>query len=318
MNPGGSGGVRPRVAIAGFFLECNRWSPVTTRAMFEQSVDLAGEALQAELRSPSPRVLPDTAGFVAGMDVSGPWEPVAIRIAGAQPGGPADHAYFESLVADIEARLREALPLDAVFISSHGAALTTEIDDPDGLLFARIRALVGPAVPVVAVLDLHTNVSRAMTDALSGFVAYRTNPHVDLRERGTEAAVLMRRFLAEGPGTVALVKLPLVPPATAQLIAEGTPYAELIEHGQSALGGEILNVSLCGGFALADSIKCGFSVVVTATHGQHEKARTLALSLAHRVWRERHRFVSRLTPLPDAVALALQAGQGAGLPLILA
>ena len=142
----------PRVAILGFFIECNRWAPVSTQAMFEQSIDLAGEALGAELRSPTPRLLPDTLGFVAEMDRAGPWQPVSIRAAGAQPGGPVDQAYFDALLADMHERLQQALPLDAVFISSHGAAMSTGMEAPDGELFARIRAIVGPQTPVVAVL----------------------------------------------------------------------------------------------------------------------------------------------------------------------
>jgi microcystin degradation protein MlrC len=309
---------RLRVGICGFFLECNRWAPVTTREMFGTALDMAGEVLQVELAREQPRTLPDTAGFVAQMNQMGPWQPVALRIAAAQPGGPADHAYFEELVCDIEARLRAVVPLDAVFISSHGAALTTESDDPDGDLFARIRAIVGPHVPVVAVLDLHTNVSQRMTDALSAFVAYRCNPHTDLRERGQEAARHLHTLLLHGPGVVERVKLPLVPPATAQLVAPGTPYAELIALGQTRVGGAILNVSLCGGFALADCDKCGFSVVVTAQGGDRPAARSLALELAQTVWQQRERFVSRLTPVADAVQAALEAGGPGGPALILA
>lgn len=308
----------PRVAIAGFFLECNRWAQVTTPAMFAQATDLAGEALGAELRSATPRLLPDAIGFAAAMDRTGLWEPVPIRCAGAQPGGPVEHAYFEALVNDIEARLRANAPVDAVFISSHGAALTTSAEDPDGILFARIRSVVGPDVPVVAVLDLHTNVSQAMVDALSGFVAYRTNPHSDLHQRGEEAALLLRRFLQDGPGCVALTKLPLVAPATSQLIAPGTVYAQLIAESQTHVHGDVLNVSLCGGFALADSPKCGFSVVVTASRGAHSHALQVSRQLAQRVWDERHRFVTSLTPLQQAVSLAVQSGHGEGPPLILA
>ncbi len=163
-------------------------------------------------------------------------------------------------------------------------------------------------MPVVAVLDLHANVSRRMSDALSALVAYRTNPHVDLRERGEEAAALMRRMLAEGPGEVALEKLPFVPASTDQLIAPGTPYQALVELGQSHVGGPILNVSLCGGFALADCAKCGFAVAVTARRGAGEPAREQARALAERVWARRHDFATPLTPLDDAVRLAVEAG----------
>lgn len=307
-----------RVGVCGFFIECNRWSPVSTAAMFAAALDLAGEALQAQLALEQPRTLPDTAGFLAQMNRTGPWQPVALRMAAAQPGGPVEHAYFVELVNDIEERLRAALPLDAVFISSHGAALTTQSDDPDGELFARIRAIVGPAVPIVAVLDLHTNVSRRMTDALSALIAYRCNPHTDLFERGQEAARHLHTLLENGPGVVELVKLPLVPPATAQLVASGTPYAELIEIGQTHVGGAILNVSLCGGFALADCDKCGFAVAVTARDGNRQAAAALALELATTVWNWREKFVSRLTPVDQAVQAALAASEPGAQALILA
>jgi microcystin degradation protein MlrC len=298
----------PRVGVAGFFLEANRRAPPTTGAMFERAFDLAGDALLEQMRATPPRTLPDLAGFVAGMDASGAWVPVPLRAAAAYPGGPAERPWFDALLRDLEARLRAALPLDGVFVSSHGAALTTDGDDPDAEFYECIRAVVGPDVPIVAVLDLHANVSRRMTDALSALVAYRTNPHVDLRERGEEAAALMRRLLAEGPGEVVLEKLPFMPASTDQLIAPGTPYQALVDLGQTRVGGPILNVSLCGGFALADCAKCGFAVTVTVSRGAGEVGRVQARALAQEVWARRRDFVTALTPLDEAVRLAVEAG----------
>ena len=48
-------GHRLRVGICGFFIECNRWSPVTTREMFAGSLDLADAALGVELERASSR-----------------------------------------------------------------------------------------------------------------------------------------------------------------------------------------------------------------------------------------------------------------------
>lgn len=308
----------PRIALGGFFLECNRWSPVTGAEGFREGFDAAGDALLAEMRALPTRLLGDSLGFMAQMDELGPWEPVPLRMAGAQPGGPADHAYFEALCADLDARLKMAGPVDAVFLSMHGAALTTRDDDPDGTLLARLRARVGPSVPIVAVFDLHANVSQRMAESLSALVAYRTNPHVDLFERGQEAARLVHRMLAEGPGVVERVQLSLVPAATSQLIAPGTVYADLVHLGQQTVGGDILNVSLCGGFALADAPKCGFTVSVTARAGCRPAARVEALRLAAEVWAARTRFTSQLTPLPEAVAMARAAGLGERPPVMLA
>lgn len=302
----------PRIGLLGFFLEANRFSPVTTGDMFARSCDRAGDELLSELRAPAPRLLPDSQGFMASMNSSGAWEPVPLRMALAYPGGPAEHAWWTAFLQDIGRRLEAAGPLDGVFVSSHGAALTTEEDDPDGVLFEEVRRRVGPAVPLVAVLDLHTNVSRRMTDALSAFVAYRTNPHVDLRERGLEAAGLMRRMLTEGAGEVVLQKLPFLPASTEQLIESGSPYARLMSLAAAWPDSKVLNVSLCGGFPLSDSVKCGFSVVATAAHGARPAAEAAAMAMAAEVWQRRHEFASRLTPIDEAVALAVQAGADAG------
>jgi len=62
--------------------------------------------------------------------------------------------------------------------------------DPDGILFECDRRIVGPHVPVIAVLDLHTNLSHRMTFALSAGVAYKTNPHTDLHWPIAASAVL--------------------------------------------------------------------------------------------------------------------------------
>ena len=81
----------------------------------------------------------------------------------AQPGGPVEQNFFDEFVQEIEEKLKEALPVDGVYIVSHGAALTTSSDDPDGDLFERVRAIVGPSIPIVGTFDLHANVSLKMT-----------------------------------------------------------------------------------------------------------------------------------------------------------
>ena len=279
-------GTGPRIGLAGFFLEADRFAAVTTAAHFAANLDVADAALLAELRAAAPRLLPYKLGFAEAMGASGPWAPVPLRMTLTYPGGPVERAWFDTFIGDVRARMAAAGPLDGVFVCLHGAAATTGEDDPDARFLETLRQAVGPRAPIVAVVDRHTNVSARMCAALSGFVAYRTNPHADLRDRGGEAALLVRRFLHEGPGCVALTRLPLVAPATSQLIAPGTVYAQLIEEAQQQVQGEVLNVSLCGGFALADSTKCGFSVVVTARRGAQAQALQVSRRLAGRVWDE--------------------------------
>jgi microcystin degradation protein MlrC len=53
-------------------------------------------------------------------------------------------------------------------------------------------------VPVVASLDLHANVTRAMVAHADALVAYRTYPHVDMAATGARAAALLDRILKTG------------------------------------------------------------------------------------------------------------------------
>src|ERR1700751_4875626 len=186
----------PRVALLGFSIECNKFAPPATKTHFLARTDLEGDAIVAEARSPTPTMLPETPGFAAAMDASGPWTPIGIALAMTEPNGPGEHAFFVDLLDTIRRRLEAALPVDAVYICSHGAGLTTEEDDPDGALFEMVRQIVGPDVPISATLDLHANVSARMVQSIDAFIGYRTNPHLDMRERGAEAAAATRDMLA--------------------------------------------------------------------------------------------------------------------------
>jgi microcystin degradation protein MlrC len=110
------------------------------------------------------------------------------------------------------------MPLDGVYICAHGAALTTAEDDPEGVLFETVRRIVGPGVPVVATFDLHANASDRMVDLIDAFIGYRTNPHLDMRERGAEAAAAMRELLAGTKTELVRVRLPIVPNGQAHAV----------------------------------------------------------------------------------------------------
>ncbi len=304
----------PRVALLGFSIECNKFAPPATKAHFTARTYLEGEAILAGARAPAPVMLAETPGFVAAMDASGPWIPVGIVLAMTEPNGPVEHGFFVELLGAIEARLKAALPVDAVYICAHGAGLTTEEDDPDGLLFERVRAIVGPDVPIAATLDLHANVSERMVRSIDAFIGYRTNPHLDMRERGAEAAAAIREMLAGLRPQAAFIRLPIVPPTVTMLTAAG-PYAEMIDLGQRRISPEILNVSVMGGFAFADTADNGLCVVVTARRDK-AAAETLAREIAELGWASRARFYPRLTSLDEAVERALAVGRDLSSPAL--
>ena len=88
---------------------------------------------------------------------------------------------------------------------------------------------------IVATLDLHCNISDEMENAVDLMIGYRTNPHVDLYERGVEAAGALREMMAGLRPKSYRVRLPLVAPSVTQLTADGYPYGDLIKRGQAMI-----------------------------------------------------------------------------------
>jgi len=300
----------PRIALLGFSIECNRFAPVAREADFAGRTLLTGAAMLAEARAPAPRMLGEMPGFVADMDSNGPWEPVPLLLAMAEPNGPVEHAFFTRMMAEWETGLRAAGKLDGIYCVLHGAGLTTEDHDPEGTMLAMIRRVVGPDMPLVASFDLHANVSDADVTPLNAFIGYRTNPHMDMRERGAESAQILRKLLAGTKTYLSRIRLPIVPPTVSMLTgqdAHARPYGELIDLGQQRMteapyAGRVLNVSVMGGFAFADTPFNGLSAIVTATDAS--AARALALELAEAGWARRARFRTDITALEDAVKRA--------------
>ncbi len=308
----------PRIAICGIDLESNAFSPPASEADFKSLCYLEGEEILADARSTAPRSIADVVGFVGTMDATGPWEPVPLVYTHCHPWGPADQDFFDRIVAQIAEGIA-AYPVDAIFVANHGAMLTTGSQDPDGDFLEHLRDTAGSDVPIVVTLDLHANVSARMAEAADVLIAYQTNPHVDMFERGEEAAHALRAILGGNAlPQSAFIKMPLAPPTTTLLTREG-PYADLIDFGlrrKRELGGAILNVSVVGGFVFSDTPRAGLSIAVTGRHNL-EPAQRLAREIAERAWADRERFQRPLTPLADSVASAVERGNDAKLPALI-
>ena len=296
---------RPRIAILGIHLESNAFAPVTTEADFRASCYFEGGAMLEEASKPAPAMPAEIPGFVEAMNASGPWEAVPIVITATEPGGPADAAFIDEVLERMRSMLAAAGQLDGIYVSNHGAMVSTEDSDPDGALYALARETVGPDRPVVATVDLHANISPRMVDCADVIISYRTNPHVDRRERGAEAAPILRRLLAGERFEKTFIPMPIAAPTVTLLTARGA-YADMITEGQRHITPDLPVVSVLGGFAFADAPEAGISIL---TYGRGEKPKQLALDLARFAWDQRERFKVRLTSLEDAIARAAEAGR---------
>ena len=179
---------QPRVALCGINLETNAFSPVSTEDDFRSMCYLEGEELLTDVRSAAAKATQEVVGFISAMDATGPWQPVPLVFGWCHPWGPVDQKFFDYMVDEMIRRIEANGGVDAIFVASHGAMVATGNPDPDADMLERLRRAVGPDVPIVGTLDLHANESERSIAASDLLVAYQTNPHMDMFERGEETA----------------------------------------------------------------------------------------------------------------------------------
>jgi microcystin degradation protein MlrC len=248
------------------------------------------------------------------------WTLIPTVAADATPSGKLTAETWAKLSGAIIDGLERAGKVDGVLLALHGAMVTEDQDDGEGDLLQRIRARVGPDVPVMATLDLHANVTEAMTDNADALIAYRTYPHVDHVERAEQAAGLMKRALAGAIRPVSAVARR----ATLDGIDHGRTHADPKDAGPMdrvlarAAGLEsepgILAVSVHAGFGWADIRDAGPSVAVCAD-GDRARARAVAEALMEDVWQTRGQETVERHDLATCIA---EARRGGDRPLVLA
>src|SRR5262249_51224596 len=125
---------------------------------------MRGRDILADARAEHPRSMREACAFVRAMDATGPWEPIPVLLTACHPHGPIEASLHQRFLAEIEAGLKGAGKLDAVYIANHGAMLATDRDDPDGDIIELVRKTAGQAARVVVTLDLHANISDRMVE----------------------------------------------------------------------------------------------------------------------------------------------------------
>ena len=217
-------------------------------------------------------------GFLEVADREG-WEIVPACSFTATPSGRVEDAVVDAFFAELMPRAGRAAQggVDAIYLSLHGAMVSESIDDVEGEVLRRLRAVPGLAeVPLFGVFDLHANLTEAMTRLADGLVCYRENPHVDARDTAVRAADLLARCLATGERPRMIRRsVPVIWPPT------GTGTADLPMRELEALARQIeaadpgiWAVNVVAGFSFADVADAGvaFSVVTTGDDPAAEAA----------------------------------------------
>lgn len=252
------------------------------------------------------------AGF---LDIARPegWRILHTVSASAAPSGPVTREAFEHLVGALtEAAQRHKPELHGIALGLHGAMVTDFCEDGEGEILARLRAIVGPDLPIAMTLDPHANVTAAMTALADITVAYKTYPHVDMRDCGRQAADVLKRTMA---GEIRPVTIRATRPMLEEVNGGRTDLGPMIARIAKArayeLEPDVFAVSVNGGFGNADIAEVGPSVLVT---GQGDMARyqAFAEAMMDDIWNRRLEPINNYLSVEQAATEAKTFDASAG------
>ena len=289
-----------RIAIAELKQETNTFVPFTTTVKtFEEQYLYRGDEML-------------TAFGKARLEVPGALD--AIKEAGATPvpllatmamaSGIVERKSFDILMGEIEQRLKAVLPVDGVFLALHGAMILEDEPDAEAEIVARVRAVVGPGIPITVSLDLHGHITSAMLQPDVAYIGYREFPHIDMYETGYRATRLLIDWIqGKVKPVMALSKRHMIfSPDTARTTVP--PLADIVAEGRAMEArGEVLHVSLFPVQPWIDTPDLGFAALVCGQ--SKEAAQAAADRLAKMAWDRRKEFEPTVTPLDEIIRIGL-------------
>ena len=305
-----------RVLLAAIRHETNSFSPLATpfEAFFPEGTPVTGDAVLAAHEGTRTAF----GGLIDGARAAGA-ELVLPLFADALPSAPASPATLDRLIDLLLAGCDS--PPDALLLDLHGAMTLDDGGDGEARILRALRAR-WPSVPIALALDFHANLADEVIGLATVVCGYRTYPHVDAHETGLRAArLLFAAINGEFAPVQALCRVPVLPQMQ-QLVTDDEPMRSANALAQALTDGrDVVDVTVFGGFPLADSAVTGPSVVVVGGAGRAAAA-AAARRVADVLWAGRSRLVdsgaepvattlARAARLPPPVILA-DCGNNAG------
>jgi microcystin degradation protein MlrC len=295
-----------RLALLGLLHETNTFSPVLADyAAFADGGILRGDDIIREHEHAHSSLT----GFLEARSLFGA-DVVPLIFAETGPIGMITKDAFDRIVGEMLHLLEVNGPWDGVLLANHGAAVSEEYPDVDGEIAARVRALVGPGVPIGMALDMHGNLTQRTVDNTTAITFYRTNPHLDARPRAVECAeIIVRTIRGEVKPVQALETPPLVINILKQFTGEG-PMRDLMADCDAVIARPgILSASVVEGYPYSDVEEMGASFLVVAD-GNELAAREAARWLARRAWERRAELQGDAPSPTEALTRAAAAPKG--------
>lgn len=293
---------RPVVAVGSIMHESNSFNPAVTTYEDFTLIEV-GEAITGRWAKGSTEM----AGFIAG-GVEAGFDMRPTLNAHATPRGPVTREAFDRLTGELIAKIKAIGKVDAVFLALHGAMYTDDFPQADEEILRRVRQAIGKDMPLVVTHDFHANISPETANLCDVLVVYKQTPHLDTKERGLQAASILRRWLA---GEVRPVQAIVKPPMIYNIVFQNTfaePFRSLTQASidLERSNPKVLAASVTGGYQYNDVPWIGPAIVVV-TDNDRALAEREAKRLSEMMWATREQIQLDLPDAARAVGDAMRA-----------
>ena len=287
-----------RIYLGGILQETNTFCPNPTDvSLFDRGYHLRAENVSERLAGTNTEI----GGFLDFLSAGGDADVVCGTAAWAVASGKIVRRAFDLLVSELLEDLEARMPVDGVLLALHGSLVCEDIEDCEGYILQRVRRLAGDDVRVVATLDYHACVTRAMIEHADLLLGYRTYPHVDFAETGKRAAGRLLEMIRERRAShrPVLVRLPLILPVENTETEEGPMSAVMRQLHQMEARGAMSDASIFCPQPWIDVRDHGVSVLAYG-RCENETAGHVR-KLAGLIWRARDRFLGRYPKIDEFV-----------------
>jgi microcystin degradation protein MlrC len=224
----------------------------------------------------------------------------------AEPAGTVARSAHETLRDRILGELEAAMPVDGVLLGLHGAMVAHGCDDVEGDLIERVRARVGPRVPIGVELDPHCHMTEKRLAGADVVITFKEFPHIDFLERAEEVVELTLRAIR---GEIRPVRSFYDARTIASFPTTLQPMRGFVDKVKGLEGKDgVLSISIVHGFPYADVPEIGAGVLVI-TDDRKELGDRLATELGEELISFRGRSTPPYLTADQAIDKAL-SGSG--------
>jgi len=219
---------------------------------------------------------------------------------------------FEHFMGRMLDDLREAMPVDGVYMALHGAMAVRNIPRPEAEIARRFREIVGPDVPIIGSFDLHGNEDEEFLKWADMAFVTKRYPHYDSGIQGARSArSLIRIARGSYSPTTATRKPGVITPTVLQWTGK-TPAMDIMERARRwEAREEDVFVSVFYGFPWADVPDVGATVHVM-TNDDPQLANEIADDMSEYIWRVREELFGEPLAQPNVAAARATAAFAAG------